>query len=105
MKISDSKTNSDKEDMPKDGDDSPFDEEEQAEKDNTIVESDLEKEVSIEKDMVNIDDIISNDNSPVERDVENVAKRLRSNKGKAVPSKVETPKAKNKIVGVGPKKG
>jgi len=54
---------------------------------------------------VNIDDIVSYDNSPVERDVESVAKRLRSNKGKTVLSEVETAKTKSKIVGVGPKKG
>jgi len=55
--------------------------------------------------MVNIDDIVLDDNSLVERDVESVAKRLRSNKGKAVLSEVETPKTKNKTVSVGPKKG
>jgi len=78
--------------MSKDDDDSPSEEEEQAEKENTIVESDSEKEMYVEKDMVNVDDIVSNDNSLVKRDVENVAKRLRSNKGKVVLFKVETPR-------------
>jgi len=41
--------------------------EEEAEKDNTTVESESEKEVYVEKDMVNSDDIVSDDNSPVER--------------------------------------
>jgi len=58
-----------------------------------------------DKDMVIVDDLDSNDTSLAEREVESVAKRLRSNKGKAVLTKVETPKTKKTIDSVGPKKG
>jgi hypothetical protein len=58
----------------------------------------------VNEDMVNIDDRISDDILIIEREVENVAKRLRSNKRKAVHPDVETPKSKNKTAGIGPKK-
>ena len=46
----------------------------------------------------------SNDTSLAKREVERVAKRLKSNKGKVVLAKGETPKTKKMTVGVGPKK-
>jgi len=58
-----------------------------------------------DKDIVIMDDLVSNDTSLVEREVESVAKRLRSNKGKTILTKVEAPKNKRMIAGVGPKKG
>jgi hypothetical protein len=51
------------------------------------------------------DDIVSEDTSLAETEVVSATKRLRSNKGKAVLTEVETPKTKKKIDGVGPKKG
>ncbi|XP_024634546.1 uncharacterized protein [Medicago truncatula] len=76
------------------------------EQEHDSIEADLEENVYGNKgdeDMVNIDDIISDDTPLAEREVESVAKRLRSNKGKAVLTKAET--TKTKTVGVGPKKG
>jgi len=83
-------------------------EKKQLEGEQTEVESDLVEDVSVEKDeedVVNVENINSDDIPQAKRDVESVANRLRSNKGKAVPSKVETPKTKTETVGVGSKKG
>jgi len=77
------------------------------EEEHISVEADPEEDVYGNKgdeDMVNVDDIVSDDISLVEREVESVANRIRSNKGKAVLTEVETPKTKNKTVVVGPKK-
>jgi hypothetical protein len=71
------------------------------------IEVDPEEDVcanKVDEDMVKIDDSVSDDISLTESEVESVAKRLRSNKGKVVSPEVETPKSKNKTVGVGPKK-
>ena len=58
-----------------------------------------------EEDVVNVDNIDSNNIPLRKRDAESVAKRLRSNKGKVVPSETGTPNTKTKTVGVGPKRG
>jgi hypothetical protein len=55
-------------------------------------------------DLVNIDDRVSGDISTAKREVECVAKRLRSNKRKIVYHDDENPKSKNKTAGIGPKK-
>jgi len=72
--------------------------------------------------VVNVDDIDSDDIPLGKKYGESVAKRLRSNKGKVVPSKTrtpkktvydvskvlseaETPKTRTKTIGVGPKRG
>jgi len=78
------------------------------EEEQTEVESDPEEDVYHEKDeedVVNVDNIDSNNIPLRKRDAESVAKRLRSNKGKVVPSETGTPNTKTKTVGVGPKRG
>jgi len=78
------------------------------EEEHTSVEADLEEDMygnKADEDMVNVEDIVSDDISLAEREVESVAKRLRSNKGKTVPFEVKSPKSKTKIAGIGPKKG
>jgi len=58
-----------------------------------------------EKYVVDVENLDSDDIPLARKYGEGVAKRLRSNKGKSVPSVTETPKTKTKSVGVGPKKG
>jgi hypothetical protein len=65
----------------------------------------------IEKDVVDVDELDLDDVPLAQTLGDSVAKRLRGNKGKVVPSKkttaavTETPKSRTKSAGVGPKKG
>jgi hypothetical protein len=70
------------------------------------VETDPKEDVAGKKDEENVVDVddIDSDDVPLGRKFgESVAKRLRSSKGNAVPFEVE--KARTKNVGIGPKKG
>jgi len=58
----------------------------------------------VNEDLVNIDDRVYGDISTAKREVERVAKRLRSNKRKVVYHEDETPKFKNKTAGIDCKK-
>ena len=100
-------------------------EKKQTREEHTEVKSDLEEDMSVEKNeenVMNVDDIDSDDIPLGKKYGESVAKRLRSNKVKIVPSKTrtpektvsdvskvpsetETPKTRTKNVGVGPKRG
>jgi hypothetical protein len=74
----------------------------------TNVEDDSEENVyenGSDEDLVMDENIVSEDVPLAETKIESVAKRLRSNKGKAVLTKEETPNTKKKVDGVGPKKG
>jgi len=87
---------------------SPSQEEKQTGAEQTDVETDPEEDVSVEKyeeNVVDVDDMDSDDIPLGRKYSGSVAKRLRSSKGKAVPSEVETSKTRTKSVGIGPKKG
>jgi len=83
------------------------------EENESDVETDVEEERPIVKDQeepINVDNMDSDDIPLGQRYGESVAKRLRSNSGKVVPSETETPKksgtrspkSRIKIAGVGP---
>jgi len=72
------------------------------------VETGSEEDLSVEKDekkMVDVDDMDSDDISVGRKYGRNMAKRLRSNKGKVVPFEVKTPETRTKNAGIGPRKG
>jgi hypothetical protein len=76
-------------------------------KEHIRIEVGPEKDIcanKVKKDLVSIHDKVSGDISTPEREVECIGKRLRSNKRKVVYHEGETPKSKNKTVGIGPKK-
>ena len=74
----------------------------------TEVESDPDECPFVEKDeedVVDVDDINSEDIPLGKKYGDSVAKRLRSNKGKVISFVMETAKTRTKTAGVGPKKG